>query len=390
MAMHRHIVIGGGLIGSAAARHLAENTDGVLCIGPDEPQERPGHNGVFASHYDEGRLTRIVDPEPEWSITAKRSISRYQDLEDRSGIGFFTPSGFLGIGGPGMDYNDRGASTAASNGAVLERLDADRIRERFPFLSIPDDADGLLETGTAGHISPRRLVKAQTKLAEQAGATIIRQTASEIRTISDAVEVVLDDGSTVHAEKALIATGAFTAPCGLSPVDLGLTVYGRTVVLVRVENDAADALRKMPTMVVSKNGAYILPPIRYPDGHHYVKIGIGTDADQRFETLPDLQRWFKGPGSASDRTEFTSFLTSLIPVLRGCQHWHTDSCAVTKTGSGLPVIDFVRDNKIAVAVGGCGKGAKGSDEWGRIAAEVLRGEGWIADVPREKLSLSKD
>ena len=389
MAMHRTIVIGRGLIGSAATRHLAENTDGVACVGPDEPQDLASHTGVFASHYDEGRLTRIFDPAQEWSITAKRSIERYRDLEDRSGIGFFTPSGFLGLGDPGTDYNHRGASAAVANGAVVDRLDADGIRAQFPFLSVADDADGLVETGTAGHISPRRLVRAQTNLAEQAGATIIRQAAGAIRPITGAVEVELADGSTVTAEKALIATGAFTGPCGLCPVNLGLTVYGRTVVLARIEGDAADVLQNMPTMVVSANGAYILPPIQYPDGHFYVKIGIGTDADPRFGTLVDLQRWFKGPGSDGDRVDFTNFLTSLIPLLKDCQHWQTASCAVTKTGSGLPIIDFVHDGRIAVAVGGCGKGAKGSDEWGRIASDVVRGAEWSADVPREKLSLPK-
>ena len=386
--MHRTIVIGRGLIGSAAARHLAETTDGVLCIGPDEPQDIANHTGVFASHYDEGRLTRIFDPAHEWSITAKRSIERYRDLQDRSGIGFFTPTGFLGLGDPATDYNRRGASAANLNGAVLEQLDAAAIRTRFPFLTVADDADGIVETGTAGHISPRRLVKAQTVLAEQAGASIIRQAASAVRPVTNAIEVELADGSTVQADKVLIATGAFTTPCGICPVDLSLTTYGRTVVLARVEGDAIDVLRNMPTMVVSANGAYILPPILYPDGHSYVKIGIGTDADPQFETLAGLQGWFKGPGSDDDRVEFTRFLTTLIPVLKDCQHWQTASCAVTKTASGLPVIDFVHDDRIAVAVGGCGKGAKGSDEWGRIAADLVRNADWTADVAREQLALS--
>ena len=50
--MYRVAVIGRGLIGSAAARHLTEITDGVVVVGPDEPAERSSHTGVFASHYD--------------------------------------------------------------------------------------------------------------------------------------------------------------------------------------------------------------------------------------------------------------------------------------------------------------------------------------------------
>ena len=55
--MHKIMVVGCGLFGSAATRHLSERTDGVVCIGPKEPKNRQDHNGVFASHYDEGRMT---------------------------------------------------------------------------------------------------------------------------------------------------------------------------------------------------------------------------------------------------------------------------------------------------------------------------------------------
>ena len=55
-ASYKYIVIGKGMIGSAAARHLAERTDGVALIGPDEPRDPANHDGVFADHYDEGGL----------------------------------------------------------------------------------------------------------------------------------------------------------------------------------------------------------------------------------------------------------------------------------------------------------------------------------------------
>ncbi|MFP3701778.1 hypothetical protein SB758_40520, partial [Burkholderia sp. SIMBA_013] len=46
---------------SAAARHLAEKVDGVALIGPGEPADITSHQGVFASHYDEARITRTID-----------------------------------------------------------------------------------------------------------------------------------------------------------------------------------------------------------------------------------------------------------------------------------------------------------------------------------------
>ncbi len=388
--MYKVAVIGRGLIGSAAARHMTDMTDGVVVVGPDEPADRASHIGVFASHYDEGRMTRIVDPTPEWSITASRSIARYRDLEQRSGIPFFTPAGYLGIGGPGQRYNDDCARAGATQGAVTTRLTAAEIRAAYPFLEVSDDADGLTEYGSAGYISPRAMVAAQTVLAEAGGATLIRDAADRLRPITGGVEIETLNGTIVTAEKAVVATGGFTQAWGLSPKDLGLTVYGRTVVLARIDDVMLPAFEGMPTMIHGDSGAYILPPIRYPDGRHYLKLGIGTDADERMMTRGQLDRWFKGPGTESDRIEFTGLMTSIFPPLRACEHWHTDSCVTAFTARGLPIIDFVdedreREQRILVAVGGCGKGAKGSDDWGYIAASTVLGRPWDHPIERNKL-----
>lgn len=369
--MHKIIVVGRGLFGSAATRHLAERSDGILCVGPDEPTNRLTHTGVFGSHYDEGRMTRVVDPSSEWAVTAKNSIDRYADLETRSGMKFFTPSGYLGIGEPGSDYNERCAAAGALVGVATEELSAIEIRAKFPFLSIDDNADGLLEIGTAGHISPRAMVRAQTKLAEMAGAELVRDEATKICNSANGIEVELASGKILEADKVLVATGGFTSACGLSPVDLDLHVFGRTVVLVKIEGSLTHELSNMPTIIHCASGAYILPPIRYPDGNTYLKLGIGTDSDRTFKRLEDLQAWFKGEGSEKNRREFTDFITNLIPSLKTCNDWHTDTCAVTQTLSGLPIIDYVDGRKIAVAVGGNGKGAKGADDWGKVAADLM-------------------
>ncbi len=58
-------VIGIGMLGSAALRYLSRPDTGLsaLGIGPAEPQDWRTHQGAFASHYDEARITRVTDPE---------------------------------------------------------------------------------------------------------------------------------------------------------------------------------------------------------------------------------------------------------------------------------------------------------------------------------------
>jgi sarcosine oxidase len=369
--MHKVIIVGRGLFGSAATRHLAERSDGILCVGPNEPKNRQTHTGVFGSHYDEGRMTRVVDPVSEWVVAAKNSIDRYADLEKRSGIKFFTSSGYLGIGDPTSDYNESCAAAGAKVGVAIQKLSPAEIRSKFPFLSVDNNSDGLLETETAGHVSPRAMVLAQTKLAEMAGAISVFDQATKIFHTSKGVEIELASGKTLKSEKVIIATGGFTSACGLSPVDLNLRVFGRTVVLAKIQGSLIKELSKMPTIIHCKSGAYILPPIRYPDGNIYLKLGIGTNSDTTFETLEDLQAWFKGKGSEENRREFSEFILNLIPSLSICANWHTDTCVVTQTQNGLPIIRYVDEGKIVVAVGGNGKGAKGADEWGKVAADII-------------------
>lgn len=387
--MHKVIVIGRGLIGSAAGRHLAGLMDGVALLGPDEPTSRAAHTGVFASHYDEGRMTRAVDPDPVWAQTAKRSIDRYEEIEAESGIRFFTPSGYLGLSGPGSDYLERAEASGRPLGAETSWLKAEAIRQRFPFLNVADDRRGLHEGGKAGHLSPRAMVAAQCAAARKRGAAIIAEEATVLRPVSGGVEVETATGTVHRAERVLIATGAFTDAWGLSAVNLKLRVFGRTVTLARIEGDLIAKLADMPTMGHAESGAYILPPIRYPDGHLYLKIGIGSTSDADLRSRNDFSRWFKSSGSADNRRDFQAFLTDLIPGLARCPHWHTDTCAVAWTASGYPYIDWVEDGRIAVAVGGNGKGAKSADDWGWLAARLVAGEAWDHPVDRDKLRLPR-
>lgn len=124
----RVAVIGKGLIGSAAARHLARQTEGVVLIGPDEPTVRADHDDVFGSHYDEGRIYRILDSDPIWARLAERSIARYAEIEAQSGIQFQERVGMLGVtmraAGVAPPRRARGApgGVAAAYGRVGDNL----------------------------------------------------------------------------------------------------------------------------------------------------------------------------------------------------------------------------------------------------------------------------
>jgi glycine/D-amino acid oxidase-like deaminating enzyme len=382
----RVAVVGKGMIGSAAARHLSRQTDGVVLIGPDEPPVRTEHHDVFGSHYDEGRIYRTLDGDPIWGRLAERSSARYAEIEAASSIQFHEEVGMLAatVPAPG-DFMEAYARVGTELGVAFERLSAEDLAARFPYLRFSPGTEGVFEPRRAGHISPRRLVEAQTVAAERQGATVIREPVHALTPCDGGVEVTTASGQTVRGERVLVATGGFANVHAVLPRKLAITVRGRTIVLAEVSGDRLERLRAMPSLIVGGTAPlddpYILPPIRYPDGRWYIKLGTGA-FDRRLSTLDELGAWFRGPGDPVERDGLLRTLVSLIPDLDGAPI-HTDTCAVTATTSGYPYVDLIAEGRLCIAVGGNGKAAKSSDEIGRLAANLLLANAWRDDLPAE-------
>ncbi|HAB56900.1 MAG TPA: hypothetical protein DCE75_02485, partial [Acidimicrobiaceae bacterium] len=117
-------VIGRGLIGSGAGRHLAESGRSVALIGPGEPADWNASDGPFSSHHDQGRITRIAGRNAMWTEVAAHACARYADIEARSGIGFHTPRGVLVSYPDAADWVDR----AEHWGSDAHLVDPDWVR----------------------------------------------------------------------------------------------------------------------------------------------------------------------------------------------------------------------------------------------------------------------
>ena len=372
----QYAIVGRGLTGSAAARHLAEQVPGVVLIGPDEPKDWQNHDGVFASHYDEGRITRTIDPDENWARFANRSIARYRDIEMRSGVTFFGEKGCLISGlttGRSQAYMADIRDAAQTLHVQPQLLDDAGLAKKFPYFSFPKGSDAVYEPYRAGHVSPRRLVAAQTALAEKAGGTVIRDYATAVRQKDGFVEIDVAGGQTITAAKVLVAAGGFTNGPGLLPEALDLKVYGRTVSFFEVDENEADRLSAMPSMIYEPEdimmGIYLLPPIRYPDGKFYLKIG-GDIVDILLPTYKDVLDWFKRGGDAANHTHLVATMRELMPDLKISGITNT-TCVTSYTPPNYPAIGWTSSPSIGVMAGGCGAAAKSSDEIGRLGTELM-------------------
>ncbi|MCI9864965.1 FAD-dependent oxidoreductase [Rhizobium skierniewicense] len=372
----KYIVVGAGMMGAAAARHLSSVTDGVALIGPAEPVDRKSHEGVFSSHYDEARITRGFDGDPVWAELAKRSIERYAQIEAESGFRFYHEVGCLFAGngnGLGGDYVTAAMAARPAANSGIDVLDTSGLSARFPMFDLPDDHHGWFEARNAGYVNPRALVKAQIAIAERQGTKLIRETAVRIADTASGVEVVTDAGQRYTADKVIVAAGGFTNMADLLPSTVDMAATGRTIAFFELDEEKQRVFAAMPSTIVLAENAddivYILPPVRYPDGKIYLKIG-GESEKGRLETLAQAVSWFHSDGTESEVAFLVKRAMQLMPGLEGCPVT-SGSCVASITRTGYPYIGYTQSSNIAVLTGGNFVAAKSSDEIGRLGAVLL-------------------
>lgn len=416
------IVIGAGMFGAAAARHGAEATAAtwhgaeataatqqdpessprVALVGPDEPAEPASHTAPFASHHDAGRITRRLDPDPDWALIADRAIGRYGDLQARSGIDFHHKCGVLLLGTEIPDDRPFGRlvsntrATCARMGLAVEELNAPALRTRFPEFDCETGFVGLFEAGDAGVIDPRRMVAAQIRCAQMAGARRFTAHAIGLEERADGVTVRLSDGTILTGAKVIVATGAYGEAGGLLPRPIGTKAICRTVTKFEISGAEAERLANMPCVIFAPRSRdsepYLLPPVPYPDGKLWLKIG-GEPHDYIAGSAAELQDWFRSGGRAEVMEYQTDMLRDLMPdIAFGARE--TAACVYTKTRSMRPIIE-AQSARIVACLGGNGMGAKGSDEIGRLGATLaLTGDlgadyegGFTADDPASQTAI---
>ena len=367
-----YIVVGAGMMGSAAARHLALMGKNVALIGPDEPADKAAHTGVFASHYDQARITRALDPDADWSRLAMQSIARYDEIEQAADHRFYQEVGSLIAGplaGPHGDFIGACEQVGKAHSIAFETCRDEILAEKFPYFSFPDEITGLYEAKGAGYVNPRDHVLAQIKAACRSGATLVRSEVVKLDETGDGVAVSCADGQQYHAEKVIVACGPFSKTKGLLAEPIKMTTFARTITFFEMDTDEAARLRNMPSLIyVSPDGStdiYALPPVKYPDGKCWLKLG-GGPVDMALETEGDLKNWFRSDGDAVERDALAGMLLEVMPDLK-YKSITSGSCVTSCTPTGKPLI-YAQSDRIIALTGGNGAGAKSSDEIGRLGA----------------------
>jgi sarcosine oxidase len=249
----------------------------------------------------------------------------------------------------------------------------------------PDET--ILHQPAAGYFSPRRYVALAMQSAHSNGAAIASGTVQALHTSATGTEAELDDGRRLRAEAVIVASGAFAAGSDLLPVPTALRAKSEVYVMAELDDQQAAGLDAMPCInrMIGHpmlSDLYVLPPIRYPDGHTYLKFGANTMIDHWLPNPAAVRAWYDHGDNDGPLPAFREVLTDLLPDVR-IRSWHTRRCADAYTAHRHPYIDILEPGRLIVALGGNGRGAQAADAVGYLTAHLALTGQWQSDLPRD-------
>jgi sarcosine oxidase len=208
------IVLGLGVMGSAASYHLARAGKRVLALEQFELDHRMG------SSYGESRIIRYAYAHPTYVEMAKAAFLMWRELEADSGRRLMFQTGGLDFGPAGAPTLNAARDNLRGAGIACEWLSPGEVMARFPQFRPGPDMMGLYQPDAA-YLAASQCVIAQAEMAQKYGATLLTKTpVLGIDPLPGAVRV--HTAGAVYEAGALVITAGPWAPKVLGALGLNL------------------------------------------------------------------------------------------------------------------------------------------------------------------------
>lgn len=197
------VIIGGGVMGTSIALHLAEREAGTIVL-LEKCHLAAGSSGksgaILRQHYSRETTIRM----------ARTSLQFYAHFEERYGsdIGFAAPGMLFVANEAAREALERNVRLQRSNGVETEVVEAAGLRELEPRGQFGADALGAWEP-EAAYVNPVRTVYALAEAARERGVDLrVGARVAEIITEAGRVQGVrTEDGTRIEAPVVVNAAG---------------------------------------------------------------------------------------------------------------------------------------------------------------------------------------
>jgi|AntRauTorcE11898_2_1112593.scaffolds.fasta_scaffold01843_4 D-amino-acid dehydrogenase len=254
------VVVGGGIVGTAAAFHLAERGVDTLLVDDGRAGSATAAGAGIISPPTSSRRDN-----DDWFAFAVEAAAHYPTLIDRLETRGIDDHSYLETEMLSVALTEAEAGTleedrerAARRGARLEEIPPEVAQEAFPALA---DVEMALRLPDAARVDGASITSAIRRAAKQSGLTTLDAVVEEILVEDGAAAgVVVDGGGRIDADSVVVAGGAWSGGFG-DDLDLSLPVCptrGQLVHLDASEDAVFDDMADLP-IVGSVSDNYIVP-----------------------------------------------------------------------------------------------------------------------------------
>jgi sarcosine oxidase len=355
----KHVIVGAGAMGSAAAYHLARRGEPVVLI----EQFALGHDR--GSSHGLARITRHSYADPQYARLMPEAFRAWKNLEADAGEALFIRTGGVSFCPNGVDY----AAKVAANLAELEvpcwRGSGRAWNERHPAFGLPEDYDVVFEPD-AGMIRASRAVALQVELAGTHGGEKTRvyaQTAVQRIDLSGPRPIVVTEAALIVAERLIISAGAWVKSL-LPQLPVPLRVTRQKVLYFRPNDPNPFRIGLFPVFIFKGEGEddafYGMP--------EFQDVGVKAARHAGPEFDPDID---DRTVSVEYRSIVRRFLQGHIPALADAPIDLNEVCLYTVAPDDQFQVDFLPGRSDVVVASPCsGHGFKFSCLIGRVLADL--------------------
>ena len=353
-------VIGGGIIGSWTALHLAEAGVRATLVEqfplPHTRGSSPGLSRAFRLLGDD-ELDRL-----------DYSLDRWRALEKATGETLFIQTGLLNFGPPGDPYLEKYMAILREGGRPCEWLESAAIAARFPMLRYPD-AWGATWDPSGGILLAHRCLNAVQSHFRALGGRIVTACAESVESQVEggvrigAHSITTGDTESLIFDRTVVCAGPWTATLLPRLADLLRSLLA-PVTYWRDPSGQCSVANGCPILFNARlTDVYGLPSCEYP-GLVKVLFHGGPETDPDTRDRADVEPYIE---------HVSRYVRDHLPLLDHRQPAILERCLYTMTPDSQPILDRLAGN-LVVGCGFSGSGFKHSPATGWMLAALALGQ----------------
>lgn len=358
------IIVGGGVVGNAAAYYLAKRGVEVIVL---EGSDSIGHGGSSRNGGGVRQSGRDVRELP-YAIYGIKNI--WPTLSEELGVdvGYVRKGNLrLGLNEDHIKILEGLTANAQGLGLDVTMVSAEEVKDICPHLS--DQVVGASWCPTDGHANPMKTTLAYFKRARELGVTFISGAkVTAIKKIrGKARQVVVEDGTIFEGEHIILAAG-YESRFVADSVGINIPMYpyfGSAIV--------TEAQPKMFDIMLGVATAEIYG---HQCAHGSFVFGSGTGLEPTKKPDMDDLKLMSLDGSANCRG-----IMKYVPKLKDAKIVRTWGGWMDMTPDGVPVISPVEEVPgLIIACGMCGHGFGTAPAVGYMLSQMVVGEKTVCDL----------